>query len=147
MIEGKPVILVAEDNENDVVLLQRAFGAAGIVSSRHYVSDGQEAVEFLRGDGRFADRAAFPMPDLLLLDLKMPRMNGFEVIQWVRAQSFLEHLRIVVLTTSSDIADIERAYQLGAHSFLTKPANLDDFKNMIASVYRYWKAFGLTPKS
>jgi CheY-like chemotaxis protein len=146
-MEGRqPVILIAEDNEDDIALLRRAFTRSGILTPLHYVYDGEETIHYLKGEGKFANRTEFPLPDLLLLDLKMPRVNGFEVIQWVRDQPHLGALRIVVLTTSSDIRDVERAYLLGAHSYLAKPAILDDFKHMIDAIYRYWFAFSFNPK-
>jgi CheY-like chemotaxis protein len=141
-----PVILVAEDDEADVALLQRAFRLAGIVAPVHFVSDGEETVAYLKGEGKFARREEFPLPDLLLLDLNMPRKDGFQVIQWIRHQQpDLAALRVVVLTTSDALRDINRAYQLGANSFLTKPLVFTEFKDTIQAMYHYWMEVSKTP--
>lgn len=137
-MDAHPVILIAEDNENDVLMLRRAFTHLGINAPIHIVADGEQAIAYLEGSGRYSNRAEYPLPDLLLLDLKMPRINGFEVLQWVRANFSVAPLRIVVLTTSAHIADINRAYQLGANSFLVKPLQFDDFRNTLRAIYDYW---------
>jgi CheY-like chemotaxis protein len=141
----QPVILVAEDDEAHVGLLQRAFRLAGIVAPVHFVSDGDETIAYLKGEGKFVRRDEFPLPDLLLLDLNMPRKDGFEVIQWIRHQSEFQALRIVVLTTSDALRDINKAYQLGANSFLTKPLVFTEFKDTIQAMYHYWMGISKTP--
>jgi DNA-binding response OmpR family regulator len=85
------------------------------------------------------------LPDVLLLDLKMPRKNGFEVLEWIQAQPTLNHLRIVVLTTSDDLSEVSRAYQLGAASFITKPLNFTEFRNSIMAIYAYWLGINTSP--
>src|SRR5688572_14379196 len=110
---GEPVILLAEDSENDVMMFQRAIRDYNLGSVVHVVSDGEQAIEYLKGEGKYANRAEYPLPTLFLLDLKMPRMNGFDVLEWVREEPALRGLLIVVLTTSDRISDINRAYQLG----------------------------------
>src|SRR5438477_12877403 len=115
------VILLAEDREDDVLLIRRAFNKANLLNPLHLVHDGDEAIAYLKGEGQFANRAEYPLPSLLLLDLKMPRRDGFEVLQWVREQSSLKALRVIVLTSSEHIQDVNRAYDLGANSFLVKP--------------------------
>jgi CheY-like chemotaxis protein len=140
-----PIILVAEDDEAHVALLQRAFRLAGIEAPVHIVSDGEETIAYLKGEEKFARRDEFPLPDLLLLDLNMPRKDGFEVIQWIRHQTEFAALRIVVLTTSDALRDINKAYQLGANSFLTKPLVFTEFKDTIQAMYRYWMEMSKTP--
>jgi CheY-like chemotaxis protein len=122
------VILLAEDLEDDVLLIRRAFTKAGVQNPLFVVHDGEEAIQYLQGEGKFANRAEYPLPDLTLLDLKMPRKDGFEVLEWVRQQPTLRGLRIVVLTSSKEIRDVDRAYQLGANSVLVKPA---EFTNLV----------------
>jgi CheY-like chemotaxis protein len=100
----QPVVLIAEDIENDLVMLRRAFRQASIMAPIQYVTDGEQAIAYLKGEGKFARRDEFPLPDLLLLDLKMPRKSGFDVLEWLRTQPSLRHLRVVVLTTRKTCA-------------------------------------------
>jgi CheY-like chemotaxis protein len=104
-----------------------------------------EAVEYLRGDGPFADREKHPLPDLLLLDLKMPRKNGFEVLEWVRQQPGLKRLPVVVLTSSMQDLDINRAYELGANTYLVKPANYEALVDLVKTLIQYWLTLAITP--
>jgi CheY-like chemotaxis protein len=133
-----PVVLIAEDNPNDLALFRRAFTQLGYAGPLQYVRDGEQAIAYLAGEGKFENRYEFPLPDFLLLDLKMPRKNGFDVLDWIAAQPTLAQLRTVVLTTSDDIRDISRAYQMGAASFLTKPVNFTEFKDTLQALFNYW---------
>jgi CheY-like chemotaxis protein len=132
------VILLAEDDENQVLLVQRAFKKTRGLHPLHVVRDGAEAIAYLKGEGRFRNRVEFPFPALLLLDLKMPRKNGFEVMEWIRNAPEMRMLRVVVLTNSDDMNDVRRAYELGAHSFLVKPADFDQFLNLVQALHGYW---------
>src|SRR5436190_17116270 len=114
-------ILVAEDLAEDAEILKLAFLSAGVNVPLHFVSDGAEAIEYLKGEQRFANRAEHPLPTLLLLDLKMPRLNGFDVLDWLRLQPGLRRLLVVVFSSSEMLEDINRAYELGANSYLAKP--------------------------
>src|SRR5256885_17265814 len=114
------VILLAEDNENHVLLVRRAFEQAGLVNPLYVVSNGEEAINYLKGEGKYANRAEYPLPCLMLLDLKMPRKDGFEVLEWLRAQPGFSSLRVVVLTTSEELRDVNRAYLLRAQSLVSK---------------------------
>ena len=138
-------ILIAEDHPIDVFLLQRAFLKAGISAHLHFVRDGQEAIDYLRGEGEFHDRKAHPFPCLLLLDLKMPRLNGFDVLVWVRHQPGLKRLPIVVLTSSELHEDINRAYDLGASSFVVKPPGLEGQSDFAQRLERYWLELNRSP--
>src|SRR5947208_3928352 len=114
-------ILLAEDDSNDVLLIQRAFQKAGLRNALKVVADGADAIEYLSGHGNYADRDKFPLPFLLLLDLKMLGTDGFEVLQWVRSEPDLKRLLGVVLTSSELQEDVDGAYALGANSYLVKP--------------------------
>src|SRR3989442_7719191 len=114
----KAVILLAEDREDDILLIRRAFEKGGIRNPLFVVRDGEEVVSYLEGIGRYSNREEYPLPDLLLLDLKMPRMDGFDVLRWLRQQPGLGSLRVVVLTASDQIRDVNVAYRLGANSFM-----------------------------
>lgn len=131
-------VLVAEDDPSDAFLLQRAFSAAQIPVTLHFVRDGQEAIDYLQGEAGFADRANHPLPDLMLLDLKMPKLNGFDVLSWVRAKPGLRRLLVTVLTSSDQPVDINRAYDLGANSYLLKPHGSTDLIELVKRLQRYW---------
>jgi CheY-like chemotaxis protein len=131
-------VLIAEDDPSDIFFLKRAFQIAGVPASLQFVRDGQEAIDYLEGDDRFADRHTYPLPDLLLLDLKMPRLNGFDVLDWLRRQPGLKRLLVTVLTSSDQPQDINRAYDLGANSYLLKPHNAESLSELVKQVQRYW---------
>ena len=132
------IILLAEDEEDHVLLIRRAFTQAHILNPLHVVRDGEQAIAYLAGKGLYANRSEFPLPTLLLLDLKMPRKNGFQVLEWIRSQPTLRGLRVVVLTSSDSIRDVNQAYQLGANSFLVKPADFEQFMAVIRALEGYW---------
>ena len=148
MPEGdEPVILLADDSEDDVLMFCRAFKDVGYQSALQVVRHGDEVVAYLSGAGKFSNRAEYPLPTLLLLDLKMPRRNGFEVLEWVRSQPGLRRMLVIVLTTSERIEDINRAYQLGANSFLSKPLDFGEFRLMLNSLHQYWTTFNRAPST
>ena len=118
------VILLAEDNRGDTLLVQRAFRQLDAPYVLNVVEHGDAAVDYLAGNGTYADRERYPLPALLLLDLKMPRRSGFEVMEWLQHQSDIE-LPVVILTSSTDPSEMQRAYQLGAKSYILKPLTLD----------------------
>jgi CheY-like chemotaxis protein len=131
-------VLIAEDDPSDVFLLKRAFTLAQIRATLHFVRDGQEAIDYLEGDAGYQDRAAYPLPDLMLLDIKMPRLNGFDVLTWLRCQPGLKRLLVTILTSSDQPDDINRAYDLGANSYLLKPHNSSQLSELVGQVKRYW---------
>jgi CheY-like chemotaxis protein len=131
-------VLIAEDDPSDVFLLKRAFSLAQVPATLHFVRDGQEAIDYLEGEDAYNDRAIYPLPDLMLLDLKMPRLNGFDVLSWLRRQPGLKRLLVTVLTSSDQPDDINRAYDLGANSYLLKPHNSSHLSDLVAQVKRYW---------
>lgn len=132
-------ILLAEDEPNDVFLIQRAFTKANISDGLSVVSDGEQAIDYLAGQKEFADRDRFPMPKLVLLDLKLPRKSGLDVLSWLRAQdSPYRRVPVVMLTSSRQASDINRAYELGANSYLVKPVAFEDLLEMIKMLNFYW---------
>lgn len=132
------VFLLVEDNENDALLLSRAFSRSHLVNPLHVLKTGEEAIEYLQGTGRFSNRAEFPLPAVLLLDLHLPGISGFEVLRWIRSQRALAALRVIVLTSSSSIQDVNQAYRLGANSFLVKPMDLEHLCRMTEALEGYW---------
>src|SRR4051812_37277295 len=127
-VETRPVanhnaVLLAEDNPDDVFLVKRAFRKSFGDVGLHVVPDGEAAIAYLRREPPYDDAAKCPVPSLLLLDLKLPRLSGFEVLAWLREQHVLKRLPVVVLTSSRDRGDVDRAYDLGANSYLVKPVS------------------------
>ena len=128
MLEDELILLV-EDRGDDVLIVLRAFEHAGLKNRVIVCRDGEEAIQYLNGDGIFANRKEYPLPRLILLDLKMPKVDGFGVLHWLKDHPELKKIVTVVLTLSSELKDVNMAYQLGANSFMVKP---DDFSNVTA---------------
>jgi CheY-like chemotaxis protein len=138
-------LLVAEDDENDVFFLKRAFEEAKIDNPLHFVYDGQEAIDYLSGVGAFADRAMHPLPSLFLLDLKMPRKTGMDVLEWLKGRPELRPLPVVVLSSSAHGGDVERAYALGANGFVVKPASMTKRAALAKAIALFWLEFNEAP--
>lgn len=141
------VILLVDDDYNDCTLLRRAFVGAKVLNPLFIVRSGQEALDYLSGLGQYANRAEFPLPDLILLDIKMHGIDGMEVLRWVRSQPGLKSIRIVMLTSSNDIKDVNMAYQLGANSFLTKPVDFERFLEIARTLGGYWLRLDKAPEA
>jgi CheY-like chemotaxis protein len=142
---GQAVILIAEDREDDILLIRRSFIGAHVSNPIQIVRNGEQTISYLEGEGKFANRDEFPLPALLLLDLKMPRMDGFQVLNWIRQQPGLKPLRIIVLTASADMHDVNKAYELGANSFLVKPLDFENFVEMSRFLNDYWLRLDKAP--
>jgi CheY-like chemotaxis protein len=139
-------ILLVEDDPNDALLLERAFRRAGVDSPLSVVSDGDEAVEFLQGTGKYKDRIKYPLPNLMLLDLKLPRRSGHEVLKWLRSRPGLKRLPVIVLTSSSEPRDIAAAYEEGTNSYLVKPSNAELLGHMVSQLEKYWLTLNEGPE-
>ena len=135
---SKAVVLLVDDREDDILLTQQAFARATVPNQLMVVRDGAEAIAYLRGDGKYGNRAEFPFPDLLLLDINMPKVDGFGVLQWVRSNPDLQNLRVVMLTTSDEMTDIDKAYQMGVNSYLVKPVRFKSFVELVGFLLRFW---------
>ncbi len=140
-----PSILLAEDDANDVFFLQRAFKEAGIENPLYITRDGQEAIDCLGGAGKYSDRNQYPVPCLLILDLKMPRKTGMDVLEWRRAQTIVQCVPAIVLSSSAHRYDIERAYHLGANAFVVKPPSLEARVNLARVIKAFWLEFNNPP--
>jgi CheY-like chemotaxis protein len=136
---------LVEDREDDVVLVLRSFEKAGIKNPVQVARDGGEAIAYLSGQGKYSDRVRYPLPQLILLDLKLPGTDGFEVLRWIRTDSQLPGLRVVVLTSSDNIRDVNLAYALGANSFLVKPMDLSRFVELSSLITDTWFNWSKTP--
>src|SRR5689334_3687406 len=137
-------ILLVEDEENDVFLMQRALNRAAVVNPVHVANDGREAIDYFRGAGKFADRKEFPLPCLVLLDLKLPYMKGLDVLKWIRQQPEVATI-VILLGSSAAKADIAAAYRLGANGFLVKPPEASQLLNMIKAVKDFWLTHNTPP--
>jgi CheY-like chemotaxis protein len=132
-----PVILVVDDSAEDALLMKLGFGRAGFNRPLQFAADGDEAIAYLDGSDRYADRTRFPLPTVVLMDLNMPRKDGFEVLAWIRAHQTFRRLPVNILSASNRPEDITRAYDLGANSYLLKPGNLDGLVEM-AKTFLAW---------
>ena len=139
-------ILLVEDSPDDALLIQRAFRKANLANPVQLVRDGEEAVAYLSGAAPYDDRGQFPLPVFMLLDLKLPRRSGLEVLAWLRQESAVRRLPVVVLTSSREAVDVNRAYDLGVNSYLTKPVGFEALIEMVKNVNLYWLVLNESPE-
>ena len=140
----KPILQV-EDDPNDVFFLQKAMQKAGVINPIRVADDGQRAIDYLRGAGKFADRLQFPLPCLVLLDLKLPHVMGLDVLKWIRQQPGLAMI-VVMFTASGEEADIAAAYRLGANGFLVKPSEASKLEDMAKAIKDFWLTHNTLPQ-
>ena len=133
-----PWILLVEDTEEDELLFIDVLKRSGLKNPIIVLPDGEEAIAYLKGEIRYADRNRFPLPGILLLDLAMPKVDGWQVLYWARSRPEFEDVLIVVLTNSLRVEDLQRAYRMGANSFLGKPCTVDDLLNLEKGFPKYW---------
>ncbi len=132
-------ILLVEDDPNDILFIQRAFRRSDLENpSIQVVRDGDEAVAYLSGEGNYANRNFYPLPGMILLDLKLPRRSGLEVLEWLRSQPVLKRIPVVILTSSKENIDVNRAYDIGVNSYLLKPVNYKALNEMIKTLNAFW---------
>ena len=137
MLDQVPVLL-AEDNRNDIFLMRQAFAQAGIPNPLVVVTNGRDAVDYLSGKGVYANRHKYPVPGLMLLDLKMPWMDGFDVLGWLRRQREYRALPVVVLTSSKLQSDIERSRLMGVYDYRLKPQDLPELVSLLMDIRKRW---------
>lgn len=138
----KKTILLVEDDENDVFLFTRALGKVGIRVPLQTASDGQQAIDYVEGRGKFADREAYPFPYLILLDLKLPHVKGLEVLKRVRELTDDRPI-VVILSSSKNELDISEAYRLGANAYLSKPASFEGLLETVRSIGDFWLTYNV----
>jgi CheY-like chemotaxis protein len=131
-------LLVIEDDESDYHFIEMALKETRFPTRVRWVDDGEQAIEYLRGAGRYSDRGEFPAPDLITLDLKMPRLDGFELLEWIRAHAEYRHIPVLVMSSSGLQQDIERAYHLGANAYFVKPGRFEEFIDLFQHIAGYW---------
>lgn len=139
LVKERFTILLIEDNENDVLLLRRAMINSGMTHVVRLAQDGMEALNYLRGSGKFADRATYPFPDIILLDLKLPRLSGLELLAWLKDNPEHRVVPTIVLSSSELEDDVRKAYELGANTYLVKPTDFDMLTEMVRKVCDYWE--------
>jgi CheY-like chemotaxis protein len=137
-MKTKKAVLLVEDSQDDVLLVQFAWEKTGASAPLNVVRDGAEALRYLFGEGSYADRRRNPLPSLVLLDLKMPYVQGLEVLKQIRRHPDLRKLIVVILSSSASDLDVEKAYELGANSFLVKPSSNEEREELMSRVQRYW---------
>jgi len=140
-------ILQVEDDDNDAFLMQLAFQEIGISNRLLRAHDGPEAIDYLRGVGKYADRDRFPVPCLVLLDLKLPRRSGLDVLKWIRAQPILKTLIVIIFSSSPQPEDIDQAYESGVNSFLVKPTGMQELLEMLEAIKTYWLNYNELPSA
>jgi CheY-like chemotaxis protein len=140
------LILLAEDDDDDAFFIARTLEKSHILNPVHVVKDGDQAIAYLLGDEMYSDRTRYPLPGLVLLDLKMPRRSGFEVLSWRRQRPELKSVRVVVLTSSTDIRDVNLAFQLGADGFMIKPADFLRFVEFSEALSGHWLWLDQAPR-
>lgn len=131
-------ILLIEDSQEDVFFMQRALKKTGVTNPLQVVDDGQKAMEYLEGSGIYADRSVYPLPSLILLDLKIPFVKGLDVLKWIRSRAELAGIIVIVFTSSALDKDIADAYSLGANSYSIKPPSSDKLINFAKALQEYW---------
>ena len=146
MDDSNYTILLVEDDENDATLMKMAFEKNKILNPVQWVKDGLEAVAYLNGEGDYADRSKYPFPEVLLLDLKMPRMSGLELLAWIAEHPAFKIIPTIIMTSSRQELDIEKAYNLGANTYMTKPCSFDELAQMVQVTHEYW-AMSVKPKA
>jgi CheY-like chemotaxis protein len=134
---SKPILLV-DDEEHDVLFMQIALEEARVTNQLCVVRDGQEALRYLKAEGDFADRGKFPLPGLVLLDLRLPRVPGLEVLKWIRDQEAFRHLPVIICSSSGQDSDVEAAYRLGADGYVVKPSRISERLDIVRKIKKYW---------
>ena len=145
MNNALPIVLHADDDPNDLLLFKHDCRSASLPCVLESVSDGEMALAYLGGLDDYADRTRYPLPSLVLLDLKMPRRTGFEVLDWLRRQPNLKRLPVIILTSSKHEADINWTYEHGANSYMVKPVGFDSLVQMGKGIHQYWFSLNERP--
>ena len=145
IMSAHATILLADDDEDDVFLLDRAFKEARVPNPRNRVADGEQVLAYLDGAGKYSDRRIFPYPLFLLLDLQMPTMDGFEVLKWIRQHPHHKRLPVIALTGLESQPVLLRAYDLGANSLHKKPSNFQELIHLVEGLQAYWQVTKFPP--
>ncbi len=140
-------LLLVEDNPADILLIQRVFRSENFKNvSLQIVTDGDAAIFYLSGEGEYADRGVYPLPTIILLDLKLPHRSGYEVLAWIKEQPQLKRLPVIVMTSSKQQADVNKVYDLGVNSYLVKPDDFTTMSDLLGSIAEYWLKHNKPPE-
>jgi CheY-like chemotaxis protein len=131
-------VLLVEDDLNDIFLVKRAFKMAQLETPLQVVTDGEEAMHYLSGDGKYANRESYPLPKLIVMDIKMPRMSGFDVLEWIKQEGALRRIPVIIVSSSDRAEDIDRAYELGTNAYMVKPVSHHAVERLFESITHYW---------
>lgn len=137
MNSENPTLLIVEDDDNDFLFLERSLAMANLEADIRRACDGNEAIDYLAGANASANRELYPLPELMVLDLKMPRKNGFEVLAWLREQPDLGSLPVVVFSSSEEPADVERSFDYGASAYLVKPSSYLSYSEVVQTLKQF----------
>lgn len=146
MKDSTSTILLVEDEPHDIEFLTRAFARVGVENPIHAVHNGEEAIAYLTGSGKYADRTAFPFPSVIITDLKMPHLNGLELLAWLQKHPQCSVVPTIVFTSSTSSADVKTAFERGASGYMVKPVNFSELQQMVRTITDYWR-LSLVPKS
>ncbi|MCJ8281898.1 MAG: response regulator [Rivularia sp. ALOHA_DT_140] len=138
-------ILLVEDDPNDILFIERAMRRSKLSNPMQIVRDGDEAVAYLSGNEKYANRDNYPLPGIIILDLKLPRRSGLEVLEWLRQQPIIKRIPVVILTSSKEHIDVNRAYDIGVNSYLLKPANYNALNELIETLNAFWLKLNCYP--
>lgn len=141
-----PTILLVEDTPSDAMLIRRSFEKTNVLNPIVWTKNGQEALAYLSGLGQYSDRNMYPLPALILLDLDLPEMTGFELLQWKRSQPNIRRIPAVILTIDNASSTVNAAYDLGANSYLVKPGNPEEVMRVVKIIQEYWLGLNQAPK-
>jgi CheY-like chemotaxis protein len=132
------LILLVEDRPDEIELMKQALHQAGVGNPLRMISDGAEAIAYFEGRNRYADRNAFPLPRLVLLDLKLPNRTGLDIVKWLKSDERLKRIPVIIVTSSREPSDMEKAYSAGVNSYLVKPTSFRDFVDTMKITATYW---------
>lgn len=137
-MDGSGLVLIAEDNPEDILLLKKALERAGVKARTQFVRDGEEVLLYLQGLGPYSHRDAYPLPNMIILDIKMPKRSGLEVLQWLSEHREFAVVPTVVLSSSNLESDVRKAYHLGANTYFVKPSSFEELVNTVKALQVYW---------
>jgi CheY-like chemotaxis protein len=139
-------ILLVEDDDNDILFMKMAMEKSGIPNPLQVATHGRQAMEYLQGLDKYANRETYPLPCMVLLDLKLPYVPGLEVLRRIRQDPVLKDIIVIILTSSQEASDVDQAYDIGTNAYVVKPPNIDKLQNLIEAIKVFWLDFNMPPR-